>query len=107
MDVVQPKEHVPIKRRSIFYHGLPEMGPISEATHITSNPSIPTDEQHREAWLKESSFSVLSDLASDLDPDTNIIWSQVLKKMGDLGDFRAKLMSIFCESVFCSMLEVN
>lgn len=65
----QDKQSVPIKSKNIFFHGLPEMGPIWEAKHLTSNPSISTEEQHAKARLKISTFLVLSDLKVP-DPDT-------------------------------------
>ena len=48
----------------IFSHGLPPMGPLSETTKFTSNPSVPTEEQHASAQLKISSFTTLSDLGN-------------------------------------------
>ena len=103
----QQSADVPIKARSIFFHGLPEMGPISEATHFTSNPSIPTEEQHAEAWLKILPFSVLPDLEQNNlpDPDTNIIWSQVVKKKGNLGGFSSEAdVNSFVKAVLLDVL---
>lgn len=81
------------------------MGPISEATHFTSNPSIPTEEEHAEARLKISTFPVLSDLELP-DPDTNIIWSQVLKKKGTLGGFSSEAdVNSFVKAVVLDVLD--
>ena len=59
-------------RKSIFTDGLPELGPLSESTKFTSNPSIPTEEQHASARLKVSSFSSLLDLEELPYPKTSI-----------------------------------
>ena len=81
------------------------MGPISKTTHFTSNPSYPTEESHREARLKTTPFSILSDLSLP-DPDTNIIWSQVLKKKGTLGGFSSEAdVNSFVKAVILDVLE--
>jgi hypothetical protein len=70
---------------SIFSHGLPDMGPLSESTKFTSNPSIPTEEQHATAALQIAPFSALSDLGELPYPKTNI-WNRLTEK-GDLGGY--------------------
>jgi hypothetical protein len=35
-----------VKSKSIFLDGLSVMGPLSETTRFTSNPSMPTEERH-------------------------------------------------------------
>ena len=47
--------------KSIFSHGLLELGPLCETTNFTSNPSVPTEQQHASASLIVSEFAVLSD----------------------------------------------
>lgn len=64
-------------KRSIFSHGLPRMGPILDATKLTSNPSIPTEEQHPRANLELGMFETLPDLELPY-PITNI-WTRYRK----------------------------
>jgi hypothetical protein len=62
------------------------MGPLSETTKFTSNPSVPTEEQHAAAKLSISPFSNLSDLPELPYPKTNI-WNQVLDETDTLGGY--------------------
>jgi hypothetical protein len=61
------------------------MGPLSESTKFTSNPSIPTEEQHATATLKIAPFSTLSDLKKLPCPKTNL-WNRLIEK-GHLGGY--------------------
>ena len=59
------------QQRSILTYGLPELGPLSETTKFTSNPSVPTEEQHAAASLTISSFAILTDLGGLESPKDN------------------------------------
>jgi hypothetical protein len=61
------------------------MGPLSDSTKFTSNPSIPTEEQHATATLKIALFSTLSDLKELRCPKTNL-WNRLTEK-GNLGGY--------------------
>ena len=73
--------------KNIFSDGLPELGALSQSTNFTSNPSVPTDDQHKPARLITiNRFSTLSDLTDFRYPKTNI-WNQVLDETGTLGGY--------------------
>jgi hypothetical protein len=65
------------------------MGPLSQSTKFTSNPSIPTEEQHAAATLKIADFAALSDLGDLPYPDTNI-WNHLVKISGNLGGYSSE-----------------
>lgn len=77
------------QQRSILTHGLPELGPLSETTKFTSNPSVPTEEQHAAARLQISTFVALSDLGELPYPKTNI-WNQLVGETGTLGGYSSE-----------------
>lgn len=73
--------------KNIFSDGLPELGPLSRSTNFTSNPSVPTDDQHKPARLTTiNRFSTLSVVPDFRFPKTNI-WNQVLDETGTLGGY--------------------
>jgi hypothetical protein len=74
------------QQKYIFSDGLPELGPLSETTKFTSNPSIPTEEQHATASLQIATFSILSDLEELPCPKTNI-WNHVISETDTLGGY--------------------
>lgn len=65
------------------------MGPLSETTRFTSNPSVPSEEQHASAQLKITEFSTLSDLVGLPCPKTNI-WNQVISETGTLSGYSSE-----------------
>ena len=65
------------------------MGPLSETTKFTSNPSIPTEGQHAAARLHVSSFMALSDLGELPYPETNI-WNRLIAEKGNLGGYSSE-----------------
>lgn len=67
------------QQRSLITHGLPAMGPISESAKFTSNPSVPTNEQHAPAYLTVAPFEILSDLVEAGLPRDSI-WNRVSEK---------------------------
>lgn len=92
------------QRQSIFSHGLPEMGPLSESTCFTSNPSVPTDEQHAPATMKIAPFAVLSDLKEPGFPADNI-WNRITEK-GHLGGFASENgVNKFVERVLMDVID--
>lgn len=70
---------------SIFFDGLPALGPISE-THLTSKPSVPTDEQHKPANITVKKFSLLSNWVETLPPTSNV-WNFFQADKGHLGGY--------------------
>jgi hypothetical protein len=64
------------------------MGPLSETTKFTSNPSVPTEDQHAAATLKIATFSTLSDMKELPCPKTNL-WNRLTEK-GNLGGYSNK-----------------
>ena len=81
------------------------MGPLSETTKFTSNPSIPTEGQHAAARLHVSSFMALSDLGELPYPKTNI-WNHVISETGTLGGYSNEAgVNKFVERVIEDILE--
>lgn len=70
---------------NIFFNGLPELGPISE-TNLTSKPSVPTDEQHKKAYITVKSFSTLSNWVPKL-PPRSTLWNCYQPEDGHLGGY--------------------
>jgi hypothetical protein len=109
--VVAPERHqqqdgelTKVDLKCIFSNGLPEMGPLSETTKFTSNPSVPTEEQHPTAHLKISTFSTLSDLGKLRRPKDNI-WNRLTEK-GRLGGYsNAAGVNKFVERVIMDILD--
>jgi hypothetical protein len=77
------------QQKYIFSDGLPELGPLSETTKFTSNPSVPNEEQHATASLQIATFSILSDLEELPCPKTNI-WNHVISETGTLGGYSSE-----------------
>lgn len=91
----------------IFSHGLPKLGPLSESTKFTTNPSVPTEDQHAAASLQISTFAALSDLEeSKLPyPKTNM-WNQLVGESGTLGGYSSEAdVNSHVKKVFVDILE--
>ena len=83
----QPQQQ-PSERRSIFTHGLPPLGPLSDTTKFTSNPFVPSDQQHAKAQVRIAKFSALSYLrGSELPYPETSIWTHVRRTTSDLGGY--------------------
>lgn len=84
----QQQQQQPSERRSIFTHGLPPLGPLSDTTKFTSNPFVPSDRQHAKAQVRIAKFSALSDLQGrELPYPETSIWTHVRKTTSDLGGY--------------------
>jgi hypothetical protein len=93
------------QQKCIFSDGLPELGPLSETTKFTSNPSVPNEEQHATASLQIATFSILSDLEELPCPKTNI-WNHVISETGTLGGYSNEAgVNKFVERVIEDILE--
>lgn len=80
LDAIKPPH------KNIFRDGLPEMGPLSESTRFTSNPSVPSEEEHPAARAIICDFQCLTGLGELPHPATNI-WNQVERHSGTLGGY--------------------
>jgi len=103
---IKKQQHIQVKQQQkhIFSDGLPEMGPLSETTKFTSNPSVPTEEQHAAAKLRISRFETLSDLGQLPCPKDNI-WNRLTEK-SHLGGYSNEAgVNKFVERVIMDILD--
>ena len=81
------------------------MGPLSETTKFTSNPSVPTEEKHAAASVIIAKFVTLSDIDELPYPKTNI-WNQLMVSKGHLGGYSNEAgVNTFVKMVIVDILE--